>query len=167
MLLPLSECAELAGISRSGLMKAIKRGRLTATKDTATGQWAIDSAELSRVYTLKSPGDTALPPNDTQSDVLAEQLRSAESMIDALKNERDYLRRRIDADSESIRTLSAHPNIVAVKDAKGDFYEVSRVLNTTDLIYFSGDDGNVLPHMSIGASGMIGVSANIAPQPPH
>lgn len=107
MLLPLSECAELAGISRSGLMKAIKRGRLTATKDERTGQWAIDSAELSRVYTLKSPGDTALPPNDTQSDVLAEQLRSAESMIDALKNERDYLRRRIDADSESIRTLSA------------------------------------------------------------
>lgn len=66
---------------------------------------------------------------------------------------------------DTIVRASKHPNILAVKDAKGDFYEVSRVLNTTDLIYFSGDDGNVLPHMSIGASGMIGVSANIAPNP--
>lgn len=107
MLLPLSECARLTGISRSGLMKAIKRGRITATQDTSNGQWAIDSAELSRVYPIKSQGDTTPQTTDTQSDVLAEQLRSAESMIDALKNERDYLRRRIDADSESIRTLSA------------------------------------------------------------
>ena len=66
---------------------------------------------------------------------------------------------------DTIVRASQHPNIRAVKDAKGDFYEVSRVLNNTDLLYFSGDDGNVLPHMSIGASGMIGVTANIAPAP--
>lgn len=64
---------------------------------------------------------------------------------------------------DTIVRAAKHPNILAVKDAKGDFYEVSRVLNTTDLLYFSGDDGNVLPHLSIGASGLIGVTANIAP----
>jgi 4-hydroxy-tetrahydrodipicolinate synthase len=47
---------------------------------------------------------------------------------------------------ETILRLSHHPNIRAIKDAKGDFAEVSRVLNQTDLIYFSGDDANVLPH---------------------
>ena len=56
-----------------------------------------------------------------------------------------------------------HPNIIAVKDAKGDFAQASRIMNETDLLYFSGDDSNVLPHMAIGATGLIGVTANIAP----
>jgi 4-hydroxy-tetrahydrodipicolinate synthase len=58
-----------------------------------------------------------------------------------------------------------HPNILAIKDAKGDFSEVSRVLNQTDLMYFSGDDANVLPHLAIGATGLIGVTANVAAGP--
>ena len=66
---------------------------------------------------------------------------------------------------ETFLRLAKHPNIVAVKDAKGDFSEVSRVLNQTDLIYFSGDDANALPALSIGATGLIGVTANIAAGP--
>ena len=45
---------------------------------------------------------------------------------------------------ETLLRASKHPNILAVKDAKGDFSEVSRVLNQTDLMYFSGDDANAL-----------------------
>ena len=48
---------------------------------------------------------------------------------------------------ETILRVAKHPNILAIKDAKGDFSEVSRVLNQTDLMYFSGDDANVLPHL--------------------
>ena len=66
---------------------------------------------------------------------------------------------------ETILRLAKHPNILAIKDAKGDFSEVSRVLNQTDLMYFSGDDANVLPHLSIGATGLIGVTANITATP--
>ena len=66
---------------------------------------------------------------------------------------------------ETILRLAKHPRIVGVKDAKGDFSEVSLVLNQTDLIYFTGDDANVLPHLAIGATGLIGVTANIAPAP--
>ncbi|MGF3055673.1 4-hydroxy-tetrahydrodipicolinate synthase [Microbacterium sp. YY-01] len=66
---------------------------------------------------------------------------------------------------ETILRLANHPNILAIKDAKGDFSEVSRVLNQTDLMYFSGDDANVLPHLAIGATGMIGVTANITAAP--
>ena len=66
---------------------------------------------------------------------------------------------------ETILRASQHPNIRAIKDAKGDFAEVSRVLNQTDLLYFSGDDTNILPHLSIGAVGLIGVTANIAAAP--
>ena len=66
---------------------------------------------------------------------------------------------------ETLLRAAKHPNIRAVKDAKGDFSEVSRVLNQTDLLYFSGDDANVLPHLAIGAVGLIGVTANVAPTP--
>ena len=66
---------------------------------------------------------------------------------------------------ETILRASKHPNIVAVKDAKGDLAEVSRVLNQTDLIYFCGDDAMVLPSLAIGVTGLIGVTANIAPTP--
>jgi 4-hydroxy-tetrahydrodipicolinate synthase len=66
---------------------------------------------------------------------------------------------------ETILRAAKHPNIVAVKDAKGDLMEVSRVLNETELMYFAGDDGNALPTLSIGGVGMISVTANIAPEP--
>jgi 4-hydroxy-tetrahydrodipicolinate synthase len=65
---------------------------------------------------------------------------------------------------ETILRAAKHPNVVAIKDAKGDFAEVSRVLNETDLLYFSGDDSNVLGHIAFGATGLIGVTANIAPK---
>ncbi len=66
---------------------------------------------------------------------------------------------------ETIIRAAKHPNIVAVKDAKGDFAEVSRILNETDLLYFSGDDSNALPHLAIGAIGLIGVTANVSAAP--
>ena len=65
---------------------------------------------------------------------------------------------------ETFLRAAKNPNIMAIKDAKGDFAQVSRVLNETDLLYFSGDDSNILPHIAIGATGLIGVTANIAPK---
>lgn len=64
---------------------------------------------------------------------------------------------------ETILRAAKHPNILAVKDAKGDLAEVSRVLNQTDLMYFAGDDANALSTLAIGGTGLIGVTANIAP----
>jgi 4-hydroxy-tetrahydrodipicolinate synthase len=66
---------------------------------------------------------------------------------------------------DTILRAAKHPNIVAVKDAKGDLSEVSRVMNQTDLMYFAGDDSNALPTLAIGGTGLIGVTANIAPEP--
>jgi 4-hydroxy-tetrahydrodipicolinate synthase len=66
---------------------------------------------------------------------------------------------------DTILRAAKHPNIVAVKDAKGDLSEVSRVMNQTDLMYFAGDDANALPTLAIGGTGLIGVTANIAPEP--
>lgn len=66
---------------------------------------------------------------------------------------------------ETIMRLAKHPNVLAVKDAKGNFAEASRVMNQSSLLYFAGDDANALPELAIGAAGLIGVTANIAPGP--
>jgi 4-hydroxy-tetrahydrodipicolinate synthase len=66
---------------------------------------------------------------------------------------------------ETILRAAKHPNILAIKDAKGDLSEVSRVLNQTELLYFAGDDAMTLPTLAIGGTGVIGVTANIAAAP--
>lgn len=58
--------------------------------------------------------------------------------------------------------LAAHPNIVAVKDAKGDYWEASRVMATTDLAWYSGDDAANLAHLTQGAAGVVGVTSHFA-----
>lgn len=56
--------------------------------------------------------------------------------------------------------LSQHPNIVAVKDAKGDLAASARVLAATDLLWYSGDDVLNLPLLSLGATGFVSVSGH-------
>lgn len=60
--------------------------------------------------------------------------------------------------------LADHPNIRAVKDAKGDLAASARVLAATDLLWYSGDDVLNLPLLSLGATGFVSVSGHfIAP----
>ncbi|RIJ51987.1 4-hydroxy-tetrahydrodipicolinate synthase [Clavibacter lycopersici] len=66
---------------------------------------------------------------------------------------------------ETILRAAKHPNILAIKDAKGDLAQASRVLNQTSLMYFAGDDANALPTLAIGGTGLIGVTANITATP--
>jgi 4-hydroxy-tetrahydrodipicolinate synthase len=56
--------------------------------------------------------------------------------------------------------VAAHPNIVAVKDAKGDLAATSEVLSRTGLAFYSGEDAATLPWLSIGAVGVVGTSTH-------
>ncbi|WP_185173274.1 4-hydroxy-tetrahydrodipicolinate synthase [Rothia nasimurium] len=62
------------------------------------------------------------------------------------------------------RALAGHENIVAVKDAKADFTAATEVMETTDLDYYSGDDGLTLPWLAMGAVGLVGVTSHVAPE---
>lgn len=62
------------------------------------------------------------------------------------------------------RALAEHENIVAVKDAKADFTAATEVMETTDLQYYSGDDGLTLPWIALGAVGLVGVTSHVAPE---
>ena len=51
---------------------------------------------------------------------------------------------------DSLLRLAEHERIVAVKDAKGDLFEGSRVMAGTDLAYYSGDDALNLAWLTHG-----------------
>jgi len=63
---------------------------------------------------------------------------------------------------DTIRTLARHPNIVAVKDAKGDLHGAAQVMAETGLAYYSGDDALNLPWLAVGATGFISVWGHLA-----
>lgn len=49
MAISAKEAAERTGLSKAGIMKAIRTGKLSASKNVH-GEWEIDPAELFRVY---------------------------------------------------------------------------------------------------------------------
>ena len=53
MSITLTEAAKEVGITKSGLMKAIRKGKLSAAKDVH-GEWTVDPSELFRVYPKSS-----------------------------------------------------------------------------------------------------------------
>jgi 4-hydroxy-tetrahydrodipicolinate synthase len=64
--------------------------------------------------------------------------------------------------SETLRVLAAHPNIVGVKDAKGDLHAGAQLMAETGLVYYSGDDALNLPWLAMGATGFISVISHLA-----
>jgi 4-hydroxy-tetrahydrodipicolinate synthase len=65
---------------------------------------------------------------------------------------------------DTIRALAAHPNIVAIKDAKGDLNGGGLIIAETGLAYYSGDDALNLPWLASGAVGLVSVVAHVAPR---
>ena len=63
---------------------------------------------------------------------------------------------------ESLRILARHPNIVAVKDAKGDLHGAAQIMAETGLAYYSGDDALNLPWLAVGAVGFVSVWGHVA-----
>jgi 4-hydroxy-tetrahydrodipicolinate synthase len=71
---------------------------------------------------------------------------------------------------ETVATLvKEHDNIVGLKEATGNMAQASKTMYLCDgkLDMYSGEDGLVVPLLSIGAIGVISVIANIAPQETH
>ncbi len=65
-------------------------------------------------------------------------------------------------ETETLARLSAHPNIHAVKDAKGDIPAAMGLMEQTDLAWYSGDDPLNVPWLAVGATGMISVIGHVA-----
>ena len=104
----LSQAAKAVGRNRTTILRAIKAGKLSAAHDEATGAWLLEPAELHRLY--PPAGAHASPPtadahlrNGGASGAIREvhaRLADKDAVI-------DDLRRRLDAESEERRRLTA------------------------------------------------------------
>jgi 4-hydroxy-tetrahydrodipicolinate synthase len=63
---------------------------------------------------------------------------------------------------DTVRAIAPHPNIVAIKDAKGDLHGGAMIMAETGLAYYSGDDALNLPWLAMGATGFISVWGHFA-----
>ena len=70
---------------------------------------------------------------------------------------------------ETYKELSKHKRIVATKEANGDIASVSktRYLCGDELAIYSGNDDQIIPMLSMGASGVISVLSNLLPNETH
>jgi len=113
-MLTVSQAAKEVGITRGGLWKAIKEGRLSATKNNK-GQFSIDPAELFRVY----PPVDKVDINSEQAsinehtsrhhevDELRIRLELTNRLLEKSESECNDLRRRLDDEAQERRKLTA------------------------------------------------------------
>ena len=109
--LTLNQAAREAERSKATLLEAIRSGRLSAPKDEL-GRYQIDPAELFRVYPptgqrpdAETATDPLLPTPETA--LLRQKVELLERIIRGIENERDDLRRRLDAESEARENAAA------------------------------------------------------------
>lgn len=68
---------------------------------------------------------------------------------------------------DTLKTLSKHKNIVAIKEATGDISKVAKISANTDLDIYSGNDDQIVPIMALGGKGVISVVSNCLPKETH
>ncbi|MFM6852064.1 MAG: 4-hydroxy-tetrahydrodipicolinate synthase [Terrabacter sp.] len=64
---------------------------------------------------------------------------------------------------ETYLRIAGHERIAAVKDARGDLWFASEMMQQTGLDWYSGDDAMNLGHFVNGAVGFVGVTSQVAP----
>jgi 4-hydroxy-tetrahydrodipicolinate synthase len=78
-------------------------------------------------------------------------------------------RTSVDLLPSTVARLARHPQIVAVKEATGSMSRAREMLSSCppEFTLLSGDDATAVDLMSLGARGVISVSANVAPRRMH
>ena len=68
---------------------------------------------------------------------------------------------------DTVVALSKIPNIVAIKQASGDFSATARIAAECDIDIYSGNDDQIVPMLALGGKGVISVLSNILPTETH
>ena len=117
-MLTAKQAADHTGKSKAAILKAIKAGRLSASKD-GLGEWRIDPAELFRVYqSAPTENDNSATARTTEHIGSAVELAMTRERLATIEQERererqqfeatiDDLRRRLDAEGEERRRMTA------------------------------------------------------------
>ena len=101
-MLTLGQAAKETGLSKTAISRAIKNGRLSATRGEQ-GEYQIDPAELFRVYPVTGGVDSETERQATLSDNngLLGQIDALRELLAQIKEERNDLRRRLDSADEA------------------------------------------------------------------
>jgi hypothetical protein len=102
------QAAKAIGKSKNTVLRAIASGKISAVRDATTGAFQIEPSELHRVFAPAPHGashDT--PDGATRAAVLQAQLSEKEALIAVLERANEDLRRRLDAEAEERRRLTA------------------------------------------------------------
>jgi hypothetical protein len=111
----LGEAAKATGKSKTSIRRALDKGRVSGTKNDS-GEWVIDPAELHRVFAMVEPRNSdaeaeaarSVTPDGTPvTAILQARLEAAEARIADRDAVIDDLRRRLDAEAEERRRLTA------------------------------------------------------------
>ena len=110
MFCSLQQAADAAGVNKSTVLRAIKAGKVSATRNEHD-QWLIDPAELHRVYPPAAAGNGKLKGagNDThQADLMEANQRAAmaELEVGLLRGTIEDLRRDRDSWREQAQRLA-------------------------------------------------------------
>lgn len=124
------EAADHTGMTKAGIIKAIKTGKLSAAKND-NGEWQIDPSELFRAYPPRNTGSTVdVTPqvdagtphqvNGLQAEIeKLRELLEAEKRLTASEAARaDDLARRLDQEGQERRQLLAMLTDARVQDAR-------------------------------------------------
>ena len=72
----------------------------------------------------------------------------------------------VNIEPSTYKVLADHPNIVAIKEANGNFSKILETFALTEgkLDMYSGNDDQIIPIMALGGKGCISVLSNVAPK---
>ena len=65
---------------------------------------------------------------------------------------------------ETVARLAKIPQFIGIKEASGSVDQTSQIISLCDISVVSGDDSLTVPLMSVGAKGVISVTANVDPK---
>jgi 4-hydroxy-tetrahydrodipicolinate synthase len=155
--------AESAHLVRAVAAQSKDRARVIAgigTYDTA--------ASIHRAREAEAAGADALLlvcpyySRPTQAGVIAHCLAVADATDLPVMLYDVPARTGIPLEPATLIELAGHPQVRAVKDAKGDLFEAMSVMARTSLAYYCGIDDLNLPYLASGATGVVSVVGNIA-----
>lgn len=105
-ILSISEAAREAGVARTTIQRALKEGRLSATRQS-DGTKGIDTSELYRVFgePRSRPQRQPEPAASAAFDALQQQLDAMRQELDAARSREEWYQQQLEREQEERRGL--------------------------------------------------------------
>jgi 4-hydroxy-tetrahydrodipicolinate synthase len=167
---PVLSASEIAELTRLAVLRCRDKLKIIV----GAGSYATD-ATVARTRTLSRLGVDAVmlvtpyynkPP---QEGLYRHFMAAADASAAPVILYNVPSRTAVDLLPSTVARLARHPRIVAIKEATASLSRAREILSCCppEFVVLSGDDATAIDLMSVGARGVISVSANVAPRRMH